>query len=231
MTPQTHLLDDPYLAPYADAIRGRAAHAEARALELQAKYGYGDVTKQMPSEIASNKESAHDKLMQWKLEKETGISAGGDSFTGIREAYNAGKISKQEVYDYRIKYAGDTPEQAANTAYRYEWIGGDTRMNSVTGNQAHRYDDYVAASGMSKIDYWNAIDGHGASSFPADLVEGSKTRYVKNSKRDKIWDYVDSLNLTPRQKDALATAYAYDVNADVKSTSAYFDFEDAPWNN
>jgi len=205
--------------------------SEARALELQAKYGYGDVTKQMPAEIASNKESAHDKLMQWKLEKETGISAGGDSFTGIREAYNAGKISKQEVYDYRIKYAGDTPEQAANTAYRYEWIGGDTRMNSVTGNQAHRYDDYVAASGMSKIDYWNAIDGHGASSFPADLVEGSKTRYVKNSKRDKIWDYVDSLNLTPRQKDALATAYAYDVNADVKSTSAYFDFEDAPWNN
>lgn len=205
--------------------------SEARALELQAKYGYGDVTKQMPAEIASNKESAHDKLMQWKLEKETGISAGGDSFSGIREAYNAGKISKQEVYDYRIKYAGDTPEQAANTAYRYEWIGGDTRMNSVTGNQAHRYDDYVAASGMSKIDYWNAIDGHGASSFPADLVEGSKTRYVKNSKRDKIWDYVDSLNLTPRQKDALATAYAYDVNADVKSTSAYFDFEDAPWNN
>lgn len=205
--------------------------SEARALELQAKYGYGDVTKQMPAEIASNKEAAHDKLMQWKLEKETGISAGGDSFTGIREAYNAGKISKQEVYDYRIKYAGDTPEQAANTAYRYEWIGGDTRMNSVTGNQAHRYDDYVAASGMSKINYWNAIDGHGASSFPADLVEGSKTRYVKNSKRDKIWDYVDSLNLTPRQKDALATAYAYDVNADVKSTSAYFDFEDAPWNN
>lgn len=205
--------------------------SEARALELQAKYGYGDVTKQMPAEIASNKEAAHDKLMQWKLEKETGISAGGDSFTGIREAYNAGKISKQEVYDYRIKYAGDTPEQAANTAYRYEWIGGDTRMNSVTGNQAHRYDDYVAASGMSKIDYWNAIDGHGASSFPADLVEGSKTRYVKNSKRDKIWDYVDSLDLTPRQKDALATAYAYDVNADVKSTSAYFDFEDAPWNN
>ena len=204
--------------------------SEARALELQAKYGYGDVTKQTAAEIASNQETAHDKLMQWKLEKETGISAGGDSFTGIREAYNAGKISKQEVYDYRIKYAGDTPEQAANTAYRYEWIGGDTRMNSVTGNQAHRYDDYVAASGVSKIDYWNAIDGHGASSFPADLVEGSKTRYVKNSKRDKIWDYVDSLDLTPKQKDALATAYAYDVNADVKSTSAYFDFEDAPWN-
>ncbi len=28
------LLDDPYLAPYADAVRGRAAHARARAREL-----------------------------------------------------------------------------------------------------------------------------------------------------------------------------------------------------
>ena len=34
MTVQSHLLDDPYLAPYADAIHGRAAHADARALEL-----------------------------------------------------------------------------------------------------------------------------------------------------------------------------------------------------
>ena len=34
-----HLLDDPYLAPYADAIRGRAAHAEARALELMGGKG------------------------------------------------------------------------------------------------------------------------------------------------------------------------------------------------
>ncbi len=29
-----HLLDDPYLAPYADAVRGRAAHARQRAREL-----------------------------------------------------------------------------------------------------------------------------------------------------------------------------------------------------
>ena len=31
-----HLLDDPYLAPYAEAVRGRAAHARARAAELVA---------------------------------------------------------------------------------------------------------------------------------------------------------------------------------------------------
>ena len=29
-----HLLDDPFLKPYEAAIRGRAAHAEARAREL-----------------------------------------------------------------------------------------------------------------------------------------------------------------------------------------------------
>ena len=34
MQSRPHLLDDTYLAPYADAIRGRAAHAEARARQL-----------------------------------------------------------------------------------------------------------------------------------------------------------------------------------------------------
>jgi len=34
-----HLLDDPYLAPYAEAVRGRAAHAVARAAELVADGG------------------------------------------------------------------------------------------------------------------------------------------------------------------------------------------------
>lgn len=96
--------------------------SESRALALQAKYGYGDTSKQTAAEIAANKELAQSKVMQWKLEKDTGIEAGGDSFTGIRDAYNAGRISKEEVYEYRIKYAGDTPEKAENTAYRYEWI-------------------------------------------------------------------------------------------------------------
>ncbi len=34
MSQQPHLLDDPYLAPFADAIKGRALHADARAHEL-----------------------------------------------------------------------------------------------------------------------------------------------------------------------------------------------------
>ncbi len=34
MNQQPHLLDDPYLAPFADAIKGRALHADARAHEL-----------------------------------------------------------------------------------------------------------------------------------------------------------------------------------------------------
>ncbi|MGN0846085.1 MAG: alpha amylase C-terminal domain-containing protein [Kiritimatiellia bacterium] len=39
MNVRPHLLDDPYLAPYADAIWGRAAHAEARARELTGGVG------------------------------------------------------------------------------------------------------------------------------------------------------------------------------------------------
>ena len=198
--------------------------SESRALELQAKYGYGDTSRQTAAEIAANKELAQSKVMQWKLEKDTGIDAGGDSFTGIRDAYDAGRISKEEVYEYRIKYAGDTPEAAANTAYRYEWIGGETAMKSITGKQAQRYDSYVAGSGISKLDYWNIINGHSASTFKSDY--NSKGKVIANSKRDKLWAYIDSLSLTPEQKDKIAMVYFDDVG-----TKSWAKLEEAPWNN
>lgn len=198
--------------------------SESRALELQAKYGYGDTSRQTAAEIAANKELAQAKVMQWKLEKDTGIDAGGDSFTGIRDAYDAGRISKEEVYEYRIKYAGDTPEAAANTAYRYEWIGGETAMKSITGKQAQRYDSYVAGSGISKLDYWNIINGHSASTFKSDY--NSKGKVIANSKRDKLWAYIDSLSLTPEQKDKIAMVYFDDVG-----TKSWAKLEEAPWNS
>lgn len=198
--------------------------SESRALELQAKYGYGDTSKQTAAEIAANKELAQAKVMQWKFEKDTGINAGGDSFTGIRDAYNAGRISKEEVYEYRIKYAGDTPEKAENTAYRYEWIGGEEAMKSITGEQARRYDKYVTGSGISKLDYWNIINGHSASTFKADY--DSKGKVIANSKRAKLWEYIDSLSLTPEQKDKIAMVYFDDVG-----TKSWAKLEEAPWNN
>ena len=198
--------------------------SESRALELQAKYGYGDTSKQTAAEIAANKELAKAKVMQWKFEKDTGINAGGDSFTGIRDAYNAGRISKEEVYEYRIKYAGDTPEKAENTAYRYEWIGGEEAMKSITGEQARRYDKYVTGSGISKLDYWNIINGHSASTFTADY--DSKGKVIANSKRAKLWEYIDSLSLTPEQKDKIAMVYFDDVG-----TKSWAKLEEAPWNN
>ena len=197
--------------------------SESRALELQAKYGYGDTSRQTAAEIAANKELAQAKVMQWKLEKDTGIDAGGDSFSGIRDAYDAGRISKDEVYEYRIKYAGDTPEEAANTAYRYEWIGGETAMKSITGKQAQRYDSYVAGSGISKLDYWNIINGHSASTFKSDY--NSKGKVIANSKRDKLWAYIDSLSLTPEQKNKIAMVYFDDVG-----TKSWAKLEEAPWN-
>lgn len=198
--------------------------SESRALELQAKYGYGDTSKQTAAEIAANKELAQAKVMQWKFEKDTGINAGGDSFTGIRDAYNAGRISKEEVYEYRIKYAGDTPEKAENTAYRYEWIGGEEAMKSITGEQARRYDKYVTGSGISKLDYWNIINGHSASTFKSDY--DSKGKVIANSKRAKLWEYIDSLSLAPEQKDKIAMVYFDDVG-----TKSWAKLEEAPWNN
>ena len=82
-------------------------------------------------------------------------------------------------------------------------------MKSITGEQARRYDKYVTGSGISKLDYWNIINGHSASTFTADY--DSKGKVIANSKRAKLWEYIDSLSLTPEQKDKIAMVYFDDV--------------------
>ena len=85
---------------------------------------------------------------------------------------------------------------------------------------------------MTKEQYFNLVDGHGAGTFSADLKPGSTTSYVKNSKRDKAWAYIDSLKITPEEKDALAMCYAAENGDGIdKPSKSWMKLEDAPWNN
>ena len=52
------------------------------------------------------------------------------------------------------------------------------------------------------------------------------------SKRNKVWEYIDSLSLTSTEKDALARCYAADNSGDMEKPSpSWLELEDAPWNN
>lgn len=173
------------------------------------------------------REYAEKQVQQWQMALDTQID-----YDEIRSAYDAGEITDTQLVEDLIVYGGMDEEAAENKAYLWKWKGGDEDLNSVTGAQARRYDAYITGAGidMSKTQYANYIDGHLASTFKGDLKEGSTNSYVPNSKRNKIWAYIDTLPLTPEEKDAMAVVYAYDGDADRSASSTYFDLQEAPWN-
>lgn len=177
---------------------------------------------------AAAREIAKKEVQQWQMALDTNID-----YDNIRNAYDSGEISDAQLEQYLMKYGSMEEESAENKAYLWKWKEGAEELGSITGAQAHRYDNYIAGAGidMSKAQYAEYIDGHLAGSFSGDLKPGSKTSYVPYSKRNKIWAYINSLPLTPEEKDAMAVVYAYDNNPDVSANSSYFDFQDAPWNN
>lgn len=199
------------------------------AIRIIMTYGKDD-NSQLLVEYADKekaREYAEKQVQQWQMALDTQID-----YDEIRSAYDAGEITDAQLVEDLIVYGGMDEEAAENKAYLWKWKGGDEDLNSVTGAQARRYDAYIAGAGidMTKTQYANYIDGHLASTFKGDLKEGSTTSYVPNSKRNKIWAYIDTLPLTPEEKDAMAIVYAYDGDADRSASSTYFDLQEAPWN-
>ncbi len=200
------------------------------AIKLVMAYGKDDDGKLLSDyeDKSAAREAAEKEVQTWQMALDTKID-----YEKIRSAYDAGEISEAQLKEYLMTYGSLEEESAENKAYLWQWKEGDDKLGSITSAQARRYDNYIVGAGVdiTKEQYANFIDGNLASEFSGDLKPGSTTSYIPYSKRNKIWAYIDTLPLTPEEKDAMAVVYAYDNNPDTSANSSYFDLQEAPWNN
>jgi hypothetical protein len=204
---------------------------KTEAVYLIKTYGVDDDGKLLADYKDKTKANAiaEKEVRKWSMITEQGID-----YDDMRDAYNAGEITLAQVKEWSMDYGSEDEKTADNKCYRWEWIAGSEELKGTTGAQARRYDTYIAAANvdMTKEQYYNYIDGHEANTFHADLMPGSTTVYIKYSKRDKAWAYIDSLPITAAQKDALAMCYAADNSKELNNpTKTWMMLEDAPWNN
>ncbi len=204
---------------------------KTEAVRLIKTYGVDDDGKLLADYKDKTKANAiaEKEVRKWSMITEQGID-----YDDMRDAYNAGEITLAQVKEWSMDYGSEDEKTADNKCYRWEWIAGSEELKGTTGAQARRYDTYIAAANvdMTKEQYYNYVDGHGANTFHADLMPGSTTVYIKYSKRDKAWAYIDSLPITAAQKDALAMCYAADNSEELNNPSkTWMMLEDAPWNN
>ena len=171
---------------------------KSRAIEMYSLYGKVD------------KEEAQEMVNKLEMRKDTGYD-----YDELYDIYSEKLINDQQLYDYQIKYGSKSEESAKSYVKRWGWTEGDSSMKGISDKQVDTWDAYVAQTGMKKKDYYNAIKT--ANDFKSDTDSSGNT--ITGSKQKKVWEYIDGLDISDEQKDALHLCMYS------KST-----LKEAPWN-
>lgn len=149
-------------------------------------------------------------ITEWSAKRETGIS-----YDDIKENYLDGEISRERAVEMRAKYGGKSEEEAEDDVMAWDFERENSEVGSVSAATVKKYKELCEPIGIS-VEEWNAVREF-YSEAESDVDRKGKT--IPNSKRDKVAEYIDSLPLTRRQKDALWLAMDYSENT----------LDEAPW--
>lgn len=149
-------------------------------------------------------------ITEWSAKRETGIS-----YDDIKESYLDGEISRERAVAMREKYGGKSEEEAEDDVMAWDFERENPEVGSVSAATVKKYKELCEPRGIS-VEEWNAVREF-YSEAESDVDRKGKT--IPYSKRDKVAEYIDSLPLTRRQKDALWLAMDYSKNT----------LDEAPW--
>lgn len=157
-----------------------------RAAALRSKYG------------GASEDDAKSTVLQWQCVKDTGIE-----YSDIRKAYEEKRVSGEAVENMLIKYGGKSKDDAAARREKYDFTIANPGTEDISDAAVQKYNESVAAAGISGKDYYTSWQMYNRTE--SDYDENGKP--ISYSKLYKIAAYIDSLNLTNAQKDAMFCAF------------------------
>lgn len=168
-----------------------------RAIEMYALYG--SYTKERATEIVS----------KWGSIKETGYE-----IDELDDAYFDGEVGLSTVRSMYIKYGGYTAEEAGEKTTVLEFVKQNPACDGISYAAVSDYNDYCKRTGVNPATFYDVWKFKNDAGSDYD-VDGE----VTVSKKEKVMDYIDGLNLTKSQKDSLYYACGY----------AESKLDEAPW--
>lgn len=157
-----------------------------RAAALRSKYG------------GASEDDAKSTVLQWQCVKDTGIE-----YSDIRKAYEEKRVSGETVENMLMKYGSKSKDDAAARREKYDFTIANPGTEDISDAAVQKYNESVAAAGISGKDYYTSWQMYNRTE--SDYDENGKP--ISYSKLYKIAAYIDSLNLTNAQKDAMFCAF------------------------
>ena len=171
-----------------------------------------EATKMLTKYCGMSAEDAKERVREWGCKRDTGIS-----YSDIGDALVDGEISQSEAERMWVKYGGKTADEAHARAQAkvFEdlypgWTGAATALTN--------YNKYGKGTGISEREFTDAV-------YHMTTLNGTDSdgdgKADRNSVRDQKFAYINSLNISPEAKDALARTEGYTSESTLRK---------APWN-
>lgn len=162
---------------------GKRSITKERALKILQQYGGKDA------------DEAQKLVQQWTCEVVTGTD-----YDDIKDLYLDGKLTRSRAVDMLVRYGGMKQEDAQNKIDTADFVKAHPECDGISVEAVQKYNEQAKPAGLDAGTFWDAYQ------FKND----AKTTYDSNGKAikgqgamDKVAAYIDGLNISREQKNAL----------------------------
>lgn len=162
---------------------GKRSITKEQALKILQQYGGKDA------------DEAQKLVQKWTCEVVTGTD-----YDDIKDLYLDGKLTRSRAVDMLVRYGGMKQEDAQNKIDTADFVKAHPECDGISIEAVQKYNEQAKPAGLDAGTFWDAYQ------FKND----AKTTYDSNGKAikgqgamDKVAAYIDGLNLSREQKNAL----------------------------
>lgn len=162
---------------------GKRSITKEQALKILQQYGGKDA------------DEAQKLVQKWTCEVVTGTD-----YDDIKDLYLDGKLTRSRAVDMLVRYGGVTQEDAQNKIDTADFVKAHPECDGISVEAVQKYNDQAKPAGLDAGTFWEAYQ------FKND----ARTTRDSNGKAisgqgamDKVAAYIDGLNISSAQKNAL----------------------------
>lgn len=162
---------------------GKRSITKEQALKILQQYGGKDA------------DEAQKLVQKWTCEVVTGTD-----YDDIKDLYLDGKLTRSRAVDMLTRYGGMKQEDAQNKIDTADFVKAHPECDGISVEAVQKYNEQAKPAGLDAGTFWDAYQ------FKND----AKTTYDSNGKAikgqgamDKVAAYIDGLNISREQKNAL----------------------------
>lgn len=162
---------------------GKRSITKEQALKILQQYGGKDA------------DEAQKLVQKWTCEVVTGTD-----YDDIKDLYLDGKLTRSRAVDMLVRYGGMTQEDAQNKIDTADFVKAHPECDGISVEAVQKYNEQAKPAGLDAGTFWDAYQ----------FKNGARTARDSNGKAisgqgamNKVAAYIDGLNLSREQKNAL----------------------------